>query len=414
MNNKKLRLLIILELLPRFRDFASGIARTLRFKRGHNPFLTAGLSAPSFPVSFSAIRAFLLTAWIFTIVCASAVYPLGIDAVPPMPPKAPASIIPLLHDDLVKGLNFIYHDRFETGLELFEKVRKTHPDHPAPYFFKAAAYQSWMNTFRINTYQQLMEEHINLTIEKGNERLKTENNAWIHFFIGAAHGYRAFNRFRKYEWIGAYLDATRGVNYFQTAMETDPSIYDVYLGLGSYHYWRTAKSKFLRVIAFWIPDKRELGLRQLDFTRQYAVYARDEAVYNLIVAYYDSGLYDEALSVIDQNIKGKLFPNVADLYYKGRLLIKFERWPEVESVFKSLIRRLEYLNCPTPGYQAECKYWIALSLKKQNRRKEAFEWLEAALSQNNKRTMEIEINGPLESYEETEANMRILYNGLSN
>ena len=45
-----------------------------------------------------------------------------------------------------------------------------------------------------------------------------------------------------------------------------PNPYDCYYGLGSYHYWRTAKSKFVRTIAFWMKDKQQVKIQRPETT----------------------------------------------------------------------------------------------------------------------------------------------------
>jgi tetratricopeptide (TPR) repeat protein len=108
--------------------------------------------------------------------------------------------------------------------------------------------------------------------------------------------------FRKHDWISAYRDSGRGISHLQKALELEPKLYDVYLATGTYYYWRTAKSKFLRIIAFWKTDKRELGLRELRFAIDHGRYAPNESAYALITAYFDYGKYQEAEQIYKDNI----------------------------------------------------------------------------------------------------------------
>ncbi len=335
------------------------------------------------------------------------------EKVPDVPPGTAGSKDPIFFDVVSPGMNLVLHDRFKESLLLFEKIQHTHPDHPAPHFFKAATYQSWMSFSRLNKFQEEFEKNIQLTIQKGNELLKQKNNPWNLFYVGAAYGYQAFNEFRKAHWIDDYFDAKKGVDNFKEALEEDPKLFDVYLGLGSYHYWRTAKSQFLRLIAFWIPDKRELGLRQLEFAFQYGAYAPDQAGYNLVAAYFDYGQYKKAMQILNRIIEKKKSAGASDLYYKGRLLKEFERWPEAESVFRELLEHLENDEFFSAGYKAECLYWIAALLTKQKKRSEALEFVNRALAQNGKRNADSELEGPFEDYRETETRLERLHQYLT-
>ena len=270
-----------------------------------------------------------------------------------------------------------------------------------------------MSSSRLNKFQEEFEKNIQLTIEKGNALLKKENNPWILFYVGAAYGYRAFNHFRKHSWINAYFDAKKGVDNFEEALEEDPELFDVYLGLGSYHYWRTAKSNFLRLITFWIPDKRELGLRQLEFAFQHGAYAPEQAGYNLTAAYFDYGQYEKAMQTLNRIIEKKKTEGLSDLYYRGRLLIEFEQWPEAESVFRKIIAHLENDESSSTGYKAECLYWIAALLTKQKKRSQALEFAEMALVESGKRNAGSELEGPFENFGEIEIRLQMLHQYLT-
>jgi tetratricopeptide (TPR) repeat protein len=365
---------------------------------------------PKYARSYKVLFLFLLGSIFLSI---SPAFSDPSESVPDVPPGTVGSKDPIFFDAVSPGINLVLHDRFKEGLLLFEEVQQTHPDHPAPYFFKAATYQSWMSSSRLNKFPKEFEKNVQLAIEKGRKLLRQDKDPWSLFYLGAAYGYQAFNQFRKHNWIDAYFDAKKGVDNFKGALEKDPKLYDVYLGLGSYHYWRTAKSSFLRIIAFWIPDKRELGLRQIEFAFHHGAYAPDQAGYNLVVAYFDYGRYEKAMQILNQIIEKKKTVGVSDLYYKGRLLIEFERWSEAESVFRELLKDLEIDESASAGYKAECLYWIAALLTKQKKRTEALEFAEMALAQSEKRNADSELEGPFEDFWEIETRLGRLHQYLT-
>ncbi len=334
------------------------------------------------------------------------------DGVPNVSSGAEPAASPEFHDVILRGIEFLEHDNYESALETFENLKERHPRHPAPHFFKAVAYQQWMTTFRLKRYQKEMEENIQLAIQKGKALLEKNDSPWIHFYIGGAHGYRAYDRFQKHEWLGAYIDAKRGMASLRKALEREPALYDAYLGLGSYHYWRTAKSNFIRIIAFWVPDQRELGLRQLEFCAAQGLYARYEAIYNLIVAYFDYGKYEKAFEVFIRTIGRKKIHNISDLYVKARLLVEFGKWPEVESLFREILERLDLRGVSSIGYRVECKYWMAQSLLGQNRLGEALTMAAQALAQSETRNPDRELDGYFDDFDQIKARLSELYDYL--
>lgn len=318
----------------------------------------------------------------------------------------------VFHDNISEGIDLIFNDKYRQGLTTFEKLRKAYPDHPAPYFFKAAAYQTWMNNLRTNKFQRELEENIQLTIDKGYGLLKKRDDPWAYYYIGAAYGYKAVNCFSKHDWIEAYLESKKCIKNLEKALKIDPALYDVYLGLGTYHYWRTAKSKFLRIITFWMPDERELGIRQIELSANQGLYAPSVAVYNLFIAYYDYGKYDKALNLIDTTIAEKEISNISDLYFKGRVLVEYEDWKEVESYFRRVLQHLEMEELSAIGYKVECRYWLALSLAARDKEAEAYQMVKIALSQSRKWKPETELEGPFESHRKILKQLQKLYREL--
>lgn len=336
-----------------------------------------------------------------------------IEEIPNVPPGELGSRDPIFHEPVSRGIYLVFNNRVEEGLVIFDKLAKAYPEHPAPHFFKAAAYQVWMNHYRVRKYQNEFEENVKSAIGKGELLLKKGSDPWVHFYVGASYGYQAFNRFRKHEWIGAYFDSKKGINHLQETLALDQNVYDTYLAFGTYHYWRTAKSNFLRIIAFWIPDKRELGLRQLQFSIDHGRYSPFEASYALITAYFDYGKYKEAYALLNRMIEKKEQPSFSDLYLKARLLIEFERWQEAENTLTDLLHRLEASKYQSIGYQVECKYWLALTLRSQKKTTEARDISVQALSQCQKRDANLEVESSFEDFQDIRDKMEDLVHELS-
>ncbi|MFC1650757.1 hypothetical protein ACFL2X_04240 [Candidatus Latescibacterota bacterium] len=231
-----------------------------------------------------------------------------------------APIDSTFHEALTIGVNHVSNDRYMMALALFDSLQQVFPHHPAPNFFIAATYQSWMLTYRFNKFQNDFYENIKLAIEKGNRLLKNDNDPWLNFYVGAAYGYKALLRFRKHNWIGAYIDGRKGINNFYNALEKLPTLYDCYYGLGNYHYWSTEKSKFLGILVFWREDKRKLGIDQLQLSIDRGLYCPYEATHGLIIAYFYYGDYDKALSFNNIAMELNDTPSLGTLYMRGRLM----------------------------------------------------------------------------------------------
>ena len=211
-------------------------------------------------------RFFLLITFInFILISISSSQNIGI--IPDIPDNAIAPMDKLVDKGIQKGLELVYQEQYEKSLAVFDSIQKALPQHPAPYFYKAAILQTWMATYRFNKFLNEVEQNVEKVIQLCDKSLeKNPDDPWTYFYLGGAYGYRAFAKMRGYNWIGAYLDGMKGLDNLKITLNKDPRMYDVYLGLGSYHYWRTARSKFIRIFAFWWSDERDLGVKQYRFS----------------------------------------------------------------------------------------------------------------------------------------------------
>ncbi|MFC1650556.1 hypothetical protein ACFL2X_03200 [Candidatus Latescibacterota bacterium] len=314
-------------------------------------------------------------------------------------PVEKAPIDSTFHKALTIGVDHVSNDRYEEALAIFVSLQKDFPHHPAPNFFIAATYQSWMLSYRFNKFQNDFYENINFAIEKGNKLLINNNDPWLNFYVGAAYGYKALLRFRNHNWIGAYLDGRKGIYNFYTALEKLPTLYECYYGLGNYNYWSAEKSKFLMILVFWKEDTRQLGLDQLQLSIDRGRYCPNEAIHGLIIAYYYKGDYEKALDLNDKAMELNDTPSIGTLFLRGRMMAKFEKWAAVKDIFQKIHARLVIHPYQSIGYQVECKYWIAEALKHQNQQDEAYKLVINALNQCKKRIKENEIDNPLEGFD---------------
>lgn len=337
----------------------------------------------------------------------------GKDELPVLPPEARAPIDSLFDTPLSFGIDLVYQDRYQEALTVFDSLQLEFPNHPAPYFYKAAVYQSWMSSFRFNHFHKELEENIKIAIDKGNDLIKVrKNDPWLNFYLGAAYGYRAFFRYRKMNWIGAYMDGKKGVGNLKKALKKNPELYDAYLGLGTYHYWRTARSKVLKVVAFWMKDKREFGIQQIDFSLRHGRYCLIESGFGLVATLYDYKKYDEALTALDSLSANLKTPVISAIYLRARLMGYYGKWAEMRQIFEEILARLEEHPYESVGFKAECKYWIAKTLQEEMKLAEALVMAEEALALAPQRDKDKELEGPLESFKEIHKRTVALHSDL--
>ncbi len=324
-----------------------------------------------------------------------------IEHIPDVPDSILAPIDKLIDHGIHKALKLVYQERFEECIAVIDSLQKALPQHPGPYFYKAAVLQTWMAVYRFNHFLDDVDRNVEKVIQLCNKSLEINpDNAWTYFYLGGAYGYRAFAKMRGYNWIGAYLDGIKGLNNLKITLKKDPRMYDVYLGLGSYHYWRTARSKFIRIFAFWWSDERDLGIKQYLFSMKHGRYSQMESAVTLLSVYFDYHKYDDMADLLNTIENNSDINSIYVKYLHGRLAAKRNNWPVVLNLFKDIYAKLKNYKYQSVGFQVECQYWIALSYHNLGQDKKARNELALALAANLIRDPSVEIESTFESYEQ--------------
>jgi len=251
-------------------------------------------------------------------------------------------------------------EQFDSALVLFHRVIEADTASPKGYFFTAAIYSNLTTDYRKFGLKSEFYKHVDKAIGIGE--LKDEGGratAEDLFYYGGAVGYRGIFRSFDGDWWGAFKDGLRGRGLLSRAFEADSSYMDIYLGLGSYNYWRSAKTKVL----WWLPffsDKRALGIEEIKKAIKYGKFASHEGKYALMRIYCDYGKYDMAVEHWNQNVKQLNPADPFSHYWLGLSYIGNSNYEKALISFETILS--VYIRSPyyDPGGEMECRYYIGL------------------------------------------------------
>jgi tetratricopeptide (TPR) repeat protein len=280
---------------------------------------------------------------------------------------------------ILQGMEYVHQEESFRAVEEFKKLIELFPDHPIGYFYVSASLQTMMDDYRNYSYSDEFDKYMDLTIEKGELRKKRGSlTAYDCLYLGGAIGYRGINKALTGDWFGAFVDGLKGKGYLEKAIELDPELYDVYYGLGTYHFWKSLKSR----IFWWLPfvkDNRQMGIDMIKLAIEKGKYSGEDAKYALVRIYVENKEYQKAFEMIEKLSKSQ--PNKPFLlWFLGRAQFETGKHGQAASTYKTLLETLKASPYYHPEGEIECRYYLALAHFENTNSEEASKQVEAILA----------------------------------
>jgi tetratricopeptide (TPR) repeat protein len=286
---------------------------------------------------------------------------------------------PQVDSIIMRGMELVYADRNSEGVEEFKKLINLFPDNPIGYFYVSASLQTVMDDYRNYADMDEFNKYMDLAIEKG-ERIKEEGNltAYDWFYFGGAIGFRGIHKALTGNWMGAFVDGLKGKGYLEKALELDPEMYDVYYGLGSYHFWKSLKSR----VFWWLPfvsDNRQMGIDMIMQAIEKGKYSRKDAKLALVRIWVENKEYDKAFAMIDE--LEKIYPNKPFLLWlQAQAQMENSMYDEALGTYQKLLAALTASPYYHPAGEVECRYLMARVLYEKKDYRESYAQLKTLLA----------------------------------
>lgn len=208
-----------------------------------------------------------------------------------------------LQDSLIqRALDFAYDDSFVQAHNNLDIVIEKAPDFWPAIVVKAGIVYMEMaddeSYVRRDYFMSLMDSSIT-ALENHLDTIP--DDPWALFFLGTAYSYRAVWEGQHGSMIKTLSLGLKVGKFFGQTVELDSTFYDAYLGLGFFHYLRSAKLGILRSLPF-VADQRDQGIEELKKAAAFGKYGNLSAALSLGWIYFDQKKYEKARSLIDSLI----------------------------------------------------------------------------------------------------------------
>jgi tetratricopeptide (TPR) repeat protein len=205
-------------------------------------------------------------------------------------------------------IEYTIHSKFDQALQLVQKQIAENPQNYQAYFYLAATLSSKMTHFENNDDEDDFMSAIDSTIKiiefnlEDTRGIAPKNHAEQLFYLGSAYGYLAFYQGRTGGYLPALSNGLKSNNLLNLAVVIDSTLYDAYLGIGVFKYWRYSKLKFISWLPF-IPDERDEGIKYIKLAIEKSATSKYMAMHQLVYILCDYGYPDEAIEYADEIIK---------------------------------------------------------------------------------------------------------------
>lgn len=212
----------------------------------------------------------------------------------------PATSISLRPDEervaaVIKTVDYVFSDSFEAAYDAVELIADTLPGKPVYNLIYSSILIADMTDRE--DYSRKKELFKHLDSSKRFFQKWTDNNpgdAWGYFFLGTVHAYKAMFYGQTRTWLKSFIEGMKSRGKFSRALEIDPTLYDAYTGLGSYHYW--SSDKLAKYIPF-LPDNRKRGLEEIRIAKDSSYFSSKLAAAGLAWALIQENKLPEALKI---------------------------------------------------------------------------------------------------------------------
>ncbi len=217
-----------------------------------------------------------------------------------VPLAASASISEEFNEKIDRGLEMLYQGQYPEAIDTFDAFISRYPANPAGYFFKAGVIQMRAMAYESGEWDRELQTLLDSSLELSSQAISRDRkDAWAYFIKGGSNAYRAAARAKRKDYLGALSSGLAAVSDLNRSVEIDSQLYDAYLGIGSFHYFRTKATSVLKWLPF-IGDNREKGIAEIKLSIENGRYSRVMAQNGLAWIFVDYGKFQQALELAEQ------------------------------------------------------------------------------------------------------------------
>jgi tetratricopeptide (TPR) repeat protein len=287
-----------------------------------------------------------------------------------------------IDNSLCQAVDYALNFEYANALTLLDSLLQENPEDLRTYLFKAVVYiQFLVNCKNVEKNKVLFFKNIDKAEKIAKKLAETDNDDWYaNFWLGGVYGWTAKYYLDAGDKWRTFINARKAKGYFEKAQKLNPDCFDVYYGLGAYHYYAGTLPKLLRfilpILSFEGDTKK--GMAELNLAKDKGIYSSDFAAYELVLIYLDKkekredglGLVLKLCEKYPQNFNFQIL-SAQYYHYLGKDSLALSLIEELESKIQDKF----YIEL-SDDKRAECQLWsgiVNLSLNQDEKAQRDFE-----------------------------------------
>jgi tetratricopeptide (TPR) repeat protein len=211
-------------------------------------------------------------------------------------------ITPQFDSLLFQGIHYSYQEEYTRAEEKFRKAIELEPMHPAPYLLLTSLYGLYLSDFSADTMEKKFFAYSDTTVRLAKQRISAGDTSGLtHLWLAGGYGARAFYKMWRKNIISGIQDGIRSIREFSKAVEIDSTIYDAYIGIAGYNYF---KHRFLSFVPWMKNEKWE---REIKLAIERGKYFKVVASTGYALLLIEEKRYMESAAIITKLVEK--FPN---------------------------------------------------------------------------------------------------------
>jgi tetratricopeptide (TPR) repeat protein len=256
-----------------------------------------------------------------------------------VPPGLPA-VIAAHYVTMCEGVYANAQEDYRHAESLFVALSVAEPGHPMGPLMHAATLNVEMVDNEVYDRGSEFLRLLDTASARADRWLKEHpDDAWVHCFKGHIYGYRAVWESRFGSWFVAMKRGLNARGAYHDALDRDSLLWDAFVGLGSYHYWKSARSEFINWLPVIVNDDKDKGLREMHVALERGHFVRGAAAAGLVAIQLHRKECDSAL-VLAREWQAVYRYGKAFWWGQAYALFGLQRWAEALDAWDSLRARV--------------------------------------------------------------------------